>query len=242
MTVAVIEVPVEVVATISALSGAVDGPIVLAGGWAVRCRLRMARAQVRATEDVDAILTADLRPAAAALAAASLVQNDPEHPCRLAGAPLVVDLLAADDAVVAVHDVIEDADGLRLIVPPAARFLVSSAERVVLESPSGERVDALLPRAGALLAAKVGNIALENRAPMKRATDADDAVRLMLAFGALALMDDLAGATAAERHRLRVLLAEIGASGFAAQVALAGQRIDKSRLETAVAELAARLQ
>lgn len=61
--------PDAVVESLSAIVNVLPGGVVLVGGWAVRCRLRMARAAVRATEDLDLLLREEARPARAALAA-----------------------------------------------------------------------------------------------------------------------------------------------------------------------------
>src|SRR5207245_1664023 len=52
----VIAVPAPVVATLAALVDALGAPVTVVGGWAVTCRLRMARSQVRPTEDLDVLL------------------------------------------------------------------------------------------------------------------------------------------------------------------------------------------
>ena len=74
--------------------------------------------------------------------------------------------------------------------------------RIVTTEDTIEAV-VLLPIAGALLAAKVANIALGFRTPDKRASDGEDIVRLIEAFGSLALLADLEVATPEERTDLR---------------------------------------
>ena len=231
----VIGVPGEVVDTIAGLRAAV-GDVVLVGGWAVHCRLAMGRSRARPTSDVDVLLGEESRPAKAALAAATAVQDDPSHPCRLSGLPLLVDLLAdgPDDAVVV------DEDGLSLLVPPFAGLLGRAWEEVVLDA-DGARTSCRLPLAGALFAAKVGNLALELRPPEKRASDGEDAVRLLETFGALAVAADVRSATALEVRRLRTLLDQIGAGGLSAQARRSGHDPDPDRLRLAVEAVASRL-
>lgn len=196
--------PDAVVASLRTVVDALPGGVVLVGGWAVRCRLRMARAAVRATEDLDVLLGGDARPARDALAAVDAIQKDPGHPCRLEGLPLLVDLLADDlpnGVDVArpgrVDERIEDPDGLVLLVPPFGKLLARSAEWVRLASEAdADGCMVRLPSAGALFAGKVANIALDFRPPDKRASDGEDVVRLIEAFGALALLSDLGDATA----------------------------------------------
>lgn len=89
-----ITVPDLVVTTIGPLSHVHDGPVTLVGGWAVACRLRMARRTNRPTEDVDAMVTTFPRPTPSALLSIGAIQDDPKHPCRVSGLPLLVDLLA----------------------------------------------------------------------------------------------------------------------------------------------------
>lgn len=237
---ATIVVPAPVVSTVAALTAAVGSDVVLAGGWAVACRLRMARTTTRPTEDVDIVLGPRARPARRALEAASVTQLDPRHPCRLVGLPLWVDLLGTDptsDLPGGDGALVVDPDGLRLLTPPFADLLVRSAETVVLDDNKGLRSDVRLPRAGALLAAKVGNLALEDRAPDKRATDGEDIVRLFEAFGTLALLEDLAVAEARERTDLAHRLDVLGGSALVAQARAAGHRFDPARIEVAVADL-----
>lgn len=234
----VIAAPDVVVRCLSSLLDAIGQPVILAGGWAVRCRLRMARVEGRPTEDLDIFLSHDLRPAREALAGIDAVQADPVHPCRLIGLPLVVDLLAArDEAAVAgtgpPDELITDPDGLQMLVPPFARTLVSSVDEVTLAARE-ESVRVILPRAGALFAAKVGNLALDEREPGKRATDAEDALRLLAAFGAVAVVDDLQGINAQGRGRLASLLDQIGAGGLLAQARMAGYHPDPRLVEAAV--------
>lgn len=231
----VIGVPGEVVDTIAGLRDAV-GPVVLVGGWAVHCRLAMGRSRARPTSDVDVLLGAESRPARAALEAAAAVQDDPSHPCRLSGLPLLVDLLAdgPDDAVVV------DDDGLSLLVPPFAGLLGRAWEDVVLDA-SGARTECRLPLAGALFAAKVANLALELRPAEKRASDGEDAVRLLETFGALAIVADVRSASPAEARRLRMVLGQVGASGLSAQSRLSGHDPDPDRLRLAVEGVITRL-
>ena len=239
-----IAVPGDIVASVASISRAVGAPTVLVGGWAVRCRLQMARSDARPTDDLDLLLGADVRPAGAALEAIGAVQPDPSPPCRLAGLPLLVDLLADDvpEAVASgrgrTDEVVEDPDGLRLLVPPFAELLARTAEEVQLVSLDGDdRCVVLLPRAGALFAAKVANITLEFRTPDKRASDGEDVVRLIEAFGSLAILADLGGATADERVVLARHLGQVGVGGIAGQARAAGHPHDRQRLEIAVQRL-----
>lgn len=224
----VIGVPGEVVETVAGLRSAV-GAVVLVGGWAVHCRLAMGRSRARPTSDLDVLLGSDSRPARAALEGVAAVQDDPSHPCRLSGLPLLVDLLAdgPQDAVVV------DEDGLSLLVPPFAGLLSRAWEEVVLDA-DGSRTESRLPLAGALFAAKVANLALELRPPDKRASDGEDAVRLLETFGALAVAKDLGAATPAEAARLRTLLGQVGAGGLSAQSRVSGYEPDAERLRLAV--------
>ncbi len=80
-----IAAPDAVVGSLRAVVDALPGGVVLVGGWVVRCRLRMARAAVRPTEDLDLLLRGDARPARDSLAAVDAIQSDPDHPCRLEG-------------------------------------------------------------------------------------------------------------------------------------------------------------
>ena len=239
----VIAAPGRVVATLAALVGALSAPVTVVGGWAVTCRLRMARSQARPTEDLDVLLGLAARPARIAREAVAAVQGDPAHPCRLSGLPLLVDLLAEDqaDALGAV-EMVEDPDGLRLLVPPFAVLLARAASPVRLADPAGGAEVAVgLPSAGALFAAKVANLALEHRPPAKRASDGEDAMRLATSFGALALAADLAVATPDERARLARLLAAVGGSGLRAQAAASGFDVDVDRAEAVVDALLERL-
>lgn len=245
----VIVVPDDVAETLSALRGVLSGSIVLVGGWAVTCRLRMARGVARPTSDIDVLLMTDARPARAALESLAAVQADDSHPCRLTGLPLAVDLLAGgvseDDLISPARTdrQVTDGDGLRLIVPPFGDLLARTAEPVQVEgSGRSSRAVVSLPRAGGLVAAKVANIALEMRTPDKRASDGEDAVRLIEAFGVLAVFDDIAGATSAEREGLRTLLHQIGAGGLAAQSTASGYAPDRQRLEESIARLMDGLQ
>lgn len=237
---ATVVVPNQVVSTIAAMAAALGEDIVLAGGWAIACRLRMARTTTRPTEDIDIVLGPASRPARRALEAASAAQDDPRHPCRLVGLPLWVDLLGTDpEAHVPGGDgaLVTDPDGLRLLTPPFADLLVRSAEPVVLDDDAGTRAIIRLPRAGALVAAKVGNLALEDRAREKRATDGEDVVRLLEAFGTLALLEDLAVATPGERADLAQRLRVIGSSAITAQARAAGHHVEAERTRAGVAEL-----
>lgn len=237
--------PDDVVGSLRAVVDALPAGVVLVGGWAVRCRLRMARAAVRATEDLDLLLRDDARPARAALASVNAVQADPAHPCRLEGLPLLVDLLADDlpeGVEVArpgrVDERIEDPDGLVLLVPPFGRLLARSAEWVRLVSEAEpEGCTVRLPSAGALVAAKVANIGLDFRTPEKRASDGEDVVRLIEAFGALALLSDLETATPEERADLHEYLVQLGAGGLAGQARAARLDHDPNRLGIAVSRL-----
>ncbi|HWH32563.1 MAG TPA: hypothetical protein VNU01_07810 [Egibacteraceae bacterium] len=112
-----------------------------------------------------------------------------------------------------------------------------AAEPVRLEADeqTGESVLVALPRAGALFAAKMANLDLEDRPPKKRAGDAEDAVRLLSTFGALALAGDLGRATEAERLRLRYLVGATRASGLLAAVRNADVERDEERLGGALA-------
>jgi len=237
----VIVVPQEVVQSLITLSHAVNGPVTLVGGWAVRCRLQMGFREARPTSDLDVLITSQLRPAAAALDAAVLVQDDPQHPCRLSGLPLLVDLLAeGPQEILQGADpirggMIEDADGLRLLVPPMASLLSALTGEVVLQGKDPDsRATALLPCAGALFASKVGNVALEEREPGKRASDAEDALRLLEGFGAAALLHDLGPADPAAVTRLRGLLEAMGSSALLAQARLSGYEPDAAQVTHAI--------
>lgn len=196
MTDVVIRVPEEVAETLARLTEAV-GQVVLVGGWAVQCRLKMARRQIRPTSDVDVILGPEARPARSALEGASAIQDDPKHPCRISGLPLLVDLLAErpDDAVVGRDDTVVDGDGLRL------------------------------------------HVGLELRPAEKVASDGEDAVRLVEAFGALAVAHDLRNAAPAERQELVARLEQIGGSALAAQARVSGYEADPQRIGLVVDEL-----
>lgn len=242
---ATIVVPAEVAATLALLVGAVGPAVVLVGGWAVVCRLRMARSATPPTVDLDVLLRADARPARAALAAIEAVQSDPRHSCRLDGLPLLVDLLAdGPSASLAVghrgrgDGEIEDEDGLRLLIPPFAALLTRTAEPMRLADENGDAEAVVrLPRAGALLAAKIANITLELRQPEKRASDGEHAVRLIEAFGSTALCADLTEATPDERADLHHHLEQIGAGGLDGQSRAAGFPRDRARLEVVVDDL-----
>jgi len=236
-----------IVASLMMLTSAVGAPVTLVGGWAVAARLHMARLKGRPTEDLDVLLSAAARPAAVALRAINAVQEDQTHPCRVTGLPLLVDLLAdtTSDAVAATgnEELIVDEDGLRLLVPPMADLLVRASEQVWLESRAADatRVSVRLPNAGALFAAKVANIALEFREPHKRASDAEDAVRLLFAFGAGAILTDLRIAHADERIRVQALLEQIAATGFAAQARANGYVANETRLAAGIQRIVVEL-
>ena len=128
-------VPAEVVQSLALVTEALQAPVVLIGGWAVRCRLLMARSASRPTDDLDILLVTTARPARAALEAVNAVQSDPSHPCRLDGLPLLVDVPAdelpsgvAPGRPGRVDERIEDPDGLNLLVPPFGGLLARSAE------------------------------------------------------------------------------------------------------------------
>lgn len=237
MTAVVIRVPEPVADTLARLTAAV-GEVVLVGGWAVQCRLKMARREIRPTADVDVILGPESRPARAALEAASAIQDDPTHPCRISGLPLLVDLLAEGpaDAVVATDESLTDADGLRLLVPPFAGLLARTTETLRLEGETSE-AEVGLPLAGALFAAKVANFGLELRPAEKVASDGEDAVRLVEAFGALAVAHDLRHAEADERARLVARLEQVGGRALAAQARVSGYEADPERIRIVVDEL-----
>lgn len=91
-----ITVPRVIVDVLASLSRAVGTPVMLAGGWAVHCRLALVNRVARPTEDIDVALRREMRPAKAALAAINAMQDDPRHAARLSGFPLIVDLLADD--------------------------------------------------------------------------------------------------------------------------------------------------
>jgi len=226
MSLRVVSVPEPVIGSLGALSTIGLGPVLLVGGWAVTGRLRMAGSATRPTEDLD-VLMGTIAPSAAALRGIGVAQDDPAHPCRLVGLPLAIDLLAVspDEVVVPLHgdETVEGEDGIAALVPPFSALLVRSGELVELESPQGQRVRARLPSAGALLANKVGNLAIEARLA-KWPSDALDVGLLLTAFGALALASDLELATFGERQALAGLMNSIGSSGMAAQVGRQGRR------------------
>lgn len=231
-TTPVIVVADDVIATLAPLTRVLAAPVVLGGGWAVHCRLRMARSASRPTEDLDLILSRGLRPAGAALAAVGTVQDDPAHPCRLSGLPLLVDLLADGEwDPIAPVEIVVDEDDVALLIPPLAALLVRTSERVTLCNTGDDaRVSVGLPTAGALLAAKVANFRLEHRPSAKQASDAEDVLRLTAAFGSLALASDLEAATPSERHVVATLLAQMGGSGLRAAARRAGYVVDDSEL------------
>jgi hypothetical protein len=240
---ATIVVPDEIVETLVRLVDVLPAPPVLVGGWAVRCRLQMAREQSRPTEDLDVVLTHAARPAGAALAAIDATQRDPTHPCRLDGLPVLVDLLADDVPSGVAHpgtvdERITDPDGLMLLIPPFAALLTRTGEPTSLtKAGGGARAAVLLPRAGAILAAKVANVALEFRLPEKRATDGEDIVRLLFAFGATALLEDLRAADDAERGDLHRHLTALGGGGISGQARAAEFDHDRGRVIAAVDRL-----
>jgi hypothetical protein len=201
----IVAVPAPLPEVLDRLASALGGPVVVVGGWAVHCRLRMGRSDTRPTEDLDVIVGWHLRPAAAALGALHAVQDDPEHPCRLTGLPLLVDLLADDDPpVVAAYQpdrLVEDADGLRLLKPLQGGLLTRTAEPALLADPDGRTAEVLLPRAGPLFAAKMANLTLEGRGP-KLESDGEDVAMLIRVFGAAAVLDDLNSATSDEANAL----------------------------------------
>lgn len=244
---ATIVVPDEIVGTLATLDAALPATPVLVGGWAVRCRLQMAREQSRPTEDLDVVLTPRSRPARAALAAIDAVQQDPTHPCRLDGLPVLVDLLADDVPIGLPHpgsvdERITDPDGLNLLVPPFAALLTRTGELTRLTTVAGDATaDVLLPRAGTILAAKVANVAMEFRPPAKRASDGEDVVRLLFAFGAPALLEDLRAADVAERDDLHHHLAALGGGGLSGQARAAGFDHERGRVVAAVERLLASL-
>ena len=186
------------------------------------------------------------RPTPSALLSIGAIQDDPKHPCRVSGLPLLVDLLADRVAEGGVSprpgradgDLI-DADGLHLLVPPFGALLARASEEVVLTTAQGsvEDVTVRLPLAGALFAGKVGSLALEQRAPEKRASDGEDAVRLVEAFGSLALIRDLEHAIDAERTDLRSLLDAVRGSGLVAQAKVSGHVVEPQRIEEACRQL-----
>lgn len=246
---ATIVVPAEVVQSLAMVTESLQAPVVLIGGWAVRCRLLMARSASRPTDDLDILLVTASRPARAALEAINAVQSDPSHPCRLDGLPLLVDVLA-DESPSGVapgrpgrlDGRIEDPDGLNLLVPPFGGLLARSAEpmRLLATDEESETV-VLLPLAGALLAAKAANVALEFRTAEKRASDGEDIVRLTEAFGTLALLADLAHATPDERVDLHHHLVQLGPGGISGQARASGLAHDVDRLRITVDQLAAGL-
>jgi hypothetical protein len=208
-----IAVPAEVVSTLSALVDALSEPVVLVGGWAVACRLRMARTDNRPTEDVDAMLRMTGRPHKAALDAIDAIQRDAAHPCRLSGPTLAlsVDLLAdrPADVVGAIGrgtgDEVVSVGGLQLLVPPCAALLARTSVEVRLRSLSDPQHSVV--------------------------------VRLPLA-----LAQDLGVATDDERRQLVRLLAAIGASGLTAQSHISGYRVELIRLQPFVDDLLRRLE
>lgn len=244
-----IVVPDVVVATLIDITKAIGVEVVLVGGWAVRCRLQMAKSQARPTDDLDVLLGAHARPARTTLEAIGAVQSDPSHPCRLEGLPLLVDLLADDLPEGAAtgpgrrDDRVEDPDGLRLLVPPFAGLLVRTAEPVrLLAGDDDQDCVVRLPRAGSLVAAKIANITLEFRDSDKRASDGEDVVRLIDAFGSLALLADLEAGTVQERGDLLRQLEQVGAGGIAGQARAAKHPHDRDRLEIAVRRLSEGLE
>jgi hypothetical protein len=242
---ATIVLPDDIVRTLTRLHDAVPSALVLVGGWAVRCRLQMARSFSRPTEDLDVVLPQSARPAKAALEAIDAVQRDPAHPCRLDGLPVLVDLLADDlpSGVAPAHpgrvdERVTDPDGLNLLVPPFAALLSRTAELTHLTTADGSHTaEVLLPLAGAVVAAKAANVALEFRLPAKRASDGEDTARLLIAFGPLALLDDLGRAGADERADLRHHLSALGGGGISGQARAAGFDHDERRVAEVVDRL-----
>lgn len=218
-----IAVPRLIVDVLDSLNHAVGTPVMLAGGWAVHCRLLMAHTRARPTEDIDVALRKDMRPAKAALEAIDAIQDDPKHLARLSGFPLIVDLLADDieEALKLEPSLVRDPDGLQLMVPPFADLLFVNADLITLYA-EGTTTEVLLPRAGAMFASKLGCLYLEFRAPEKKASDGLDALALLEAHGPASLADDLAAAPAERRGFLADRLDNVGFSGLAAQARVAG--------------------
>jgi hypothetical protein len=137
--------------------------LVLVGGWAVHCRLRMGRQAARMTVDLDVLIGGHLRPARQRLDAIHAVQSDPKHSCRLEGLGIDVDLLTGDDPpVLRGHEtsrVVEDPDRLRLLKPPQGQLLARLVDPVRVADDTAT-ADALLPRAAPLLAVKLANLTL----------------------------------------------------------------------------------
>lgn len=219
----VVVIPDAVAAVLRRLNEALTGNVILAGGWAVHCLLAIAGRNARPTEDVDVALSRGLRPAKAALEAINALQDDQSHAARLSGLPLVVDLLADDveEAIKVEPGLVEDADGLRLMVPPFADLFATGARLVLLQGRS-DSAEVLLPRAGALFASKLGGLYLELRAPAKRASDAADALSILEAYGPRSLAEDLADAPKPRRKRVADWLENVGYSALAAQARLGG--------------------
>jgi hypothetical protein len=219
----VIAVPRVIVDILESLSRAVRSPVMLGGGWAVHCRLLMANARARPTEDIDVALGKDLRPARAALEAINAFQDDPKHRARLSGFPLIVDLLAddADEAMKLEPSLVKDADGLQMMVPPFADLLAIDADLVTLYADEAT-TEVLLPRAGAMFASKLGCLYLEFREPEKKASDGLDALALLEAYGPAEIAKDLEHAPAERRRFLAERLETVGFSGLAAQARVAG--------------------
>lgn len=250
---AVIVVSDEVVATLARLATALPSDPGLVGGWAVACRLRMARSDNRTTGDVDALLAeVDVRTTEA-LQAIGVVQDDPTHSCRITGPGLsvVVDLLTQPPLPIVGRGVPLSSSGgevvtvgdLNLLIPPFAALMARTAVTVQLEgAATAERVRVGLPAAGAIFAGKVANVALDHRLPPKRGADGEDAVRLAATFGALALLDDVSSATAEERAHLARLLDAIGASGLSAQARVVGHHHDEGRVAAVVDDVLAALR
>lgn len=219
----VVLVPDAVAAVLRRLDEALTGRVILAGGWGVHCLLAIAGRSARPTEDVDVALSRGLRPARAALEAINALQDDPSHAARLAGLPLLVDLLAddAEEAIKVEPGLVEDPDGLSLMVPPFADLFAAGARLVLLKGRS-DGAEVLLPRAGALFASKLGGLYLESRAPEKRASDAADALSILEAYGPYSLAADLVDAPTSRRKRVADWLENVGYSALAAQARLAG--------------------
>jgi hypothetical protein len=219
----VIAVPRVIVDVLESLSRAVGSPVMLAGGWAVHCRLMLASARARPTEDIDVALRKDMRPAKEALAAINAIQDDPIHPARLSGFPLIVDLLAddLDEALRLEPSLVKDADGLQMMVPPFADLLALNAEHVELHA-EGATTEVLLPRSGSMFASKLGCLYLEFREAPKKASDALDALALLEAYGPSAIAADIEAAPQERRAFIAERLDSVGFSGLAAQARVAG--------------------
>lgn len=69
------------------------------------------------------------------------------------------------------------------------------------------------------------------------ASDGEDAVRLVEAFGAIALAHDLRHAELEERRQLAARLEQIGGTALAAQSRVSGYAADPERIRVAADEL-----